>query len=338
MPNTQVENSVTLPGIQQKYKLQLDKTNAIIRQQMSSIAPQTQTLVETLDKSRGKQLRPLFCYSIFSGFQNESQEVVQLAAVFESIHIASLLHDDVIDKCQLRRNLPTMNDVYGDGVAILLGDLVFVSIYQLAAATGQMWLVEEVSKTIKLLVEGELLQQQYRFNKDTCESDYKSVIYRKTAALLELCCYATARSATNDEVNSENFKGFGSSFGLIFQMVDDWADFCRACKEDNKDRGVDIANGILTLPWLLLLENSSGETKEKLLSIINEGEPSGLTDPFVADLAHKVELNTLMKNKVLELKKDAERSLEKLSNFDSSELQLFLNYIVDEFTKITDAQ
>ncbi|MCM8531385.1 MAG: polyprenyl synthetase family protein [Lentisphaeraceae bacterium] len=338
MPNTQVDSAVTLPGIQQKYKLQLDKTNAIIRQQMSSIAPQTQTLMETLDKSRGKQLRPLFCYSIFSGFQKDSEEAVRLAAVFESIHIASLLHDDVIDKCQLRRNLPTMNDVYGDGVAILLGDLVFVSIYQLAAATGQMWLVEEVSKTIKLLVEGELLQQQYRFNKDTCENDYKSVIYRKTAALLELCCYATAKSATNDEAQSENFKKFGSSFGLIFQMVDDWADFCRACKDDNKDRGVDIANGILTLPWLLLLENSSGETKEQLLSIINQGKPSGLTDPFIAQLAREIDLNKLMKNKVLELKKDAEFSLNQLSDFDSSELTLFLNYIVDEFTKITDAQ
>ena len=185
-------------------------------------------MIETLDVSRGKQLRPLFCYSIFNGFGGDTSKASRLAAVFESVHVASLLHDDVIDKCQLRRNMPTMNELFGDGVAILLGDLVFVAIYELAASLGEIWLVNDVSKTIKLLVEGELLQQQYRYKEETSIKDYESVIYRKTAALLELCCYASARFSGQNEEVCEEFKKFGSSFGSIFQMVDDWADFLQS--------------------------------------------------------------------------------------------------------------
>ena len=328
----------SLKEIQLKYKSALDDTNALICQQLESLAPQSDKLIETLNASRGKQLRPLFCYSIFNGFGASTDKASSLAAVFESVHIASLLHDDVIDKCRLRRNLPTMNKLFGDGVAILLGDLVFVAIYELAASLDELWLVSDISKTIKLLVEGELLQQQYRFKEETSIEDYESVIYRKTAALLELCCYASARFSGQEERVCEEFKKFGSYFGSIFQMVDDWADFCKACQKDNKDRGVDIANGFITLPWLILLDQCTPSEKESLTAIINEGMPAGLNNSEVESLAEKYDLNSLMIAKLESYKKKAEEALDAVPNFDSIELKTFLNFILIEFMKISESK
>lgn len=325
-----------LKQIQLKYKSALDDTNALICGQLESLAPQTDKLIETLNASRGKQLRPLFCYGIFNGFDASTEKASRLAAVFESVHVASLLHDDVIDKCRLRRNMPTMNKVFGDGVAILLGDLVFVAIYELAASLDELWLVTDISKTIKLLVEGELLQQQYRFKEETSIEDYESVIYRKTAALLELCCYASARFSGQEENVCNDFKKFGSYFGSIFQMVDDWADFCKACKDDNKDRGVDIANGFITLPWLILLDQCDDQEKESLLAIINQGVPAGLNNSQVKALAEKYDLNSLMIAKLESYKTKAEDVLDSVEDFDSLELKTFLNFILIEFMKISE--
>ena len=94
------QNSLKLVHL--KYESALDETNALICRQLESVAPQSNKLIETLDASRGKQLRPLFCCSIFNGFGGDITKAARLAAVFESVHVASLLHDDVIDKCQLR--------------------------------------------------------------------------------------------------------------------------------------------------------------------------------------------------------------------------------------------
>jgi geranylgeranyl pyrophosphate synthase len=302
-----------------------------------SVAPQSDKLIETLAVSRGKQLRPLFCYSIFNGFGVFTSKANDLAAVFESIHVASLLHDDVIDKCHMRRNLPTMNQVYGDGVAILLGDLVFVSIYQLAANLEEIWLIKDVSQTIRLLVEGELLQQEYRFNENTGKEDYESVIYRKTAALLEFCCYASARFSGQDLAVCESFKAFGRDFGAIFQIVDDWADFCRVGKNDSKDRGVDIANGFITLPWLLLLENCRDEQRQDLLAIIKGGEPAGLSHATVFALANEYDLQSLMNEKLNSYRLKAESVLNNLKNFDGAEMQVYLDYVFAEFERISES-
>ena len=111
------EQAVTTPQnlkeIQESYGDLLEKTNALIRQHLLSLAPQSERLRMTLQESRGKQLRPLLTYAVMRSLGGDMTSAPRLAAVFESIHIASLLHDDVIDNCQLRRNMPTMNEILG---------------------------------------------------------------------------------------------------------------------------------------------------------------------------------------------------------------------------------
>lgn len=325
-----------LKDIQKNYSSLLEETNSLIRQHLLSLAPQSEKLRATLEASRGKQLRPLFTYSLFKGFRVPTDDAPRLAAVFESIHIASLLHDDVIDKCHLRRNMPTMNGIYGDAVAILLGDLVFVAIYRLAASLKQIWLIEEVNKTVHRLIEGELLQQQQRFNEETKENQYQDIIARKTAALLELCSYASARFAGRSEQDANLIKRFAHHFGIIFQIVDDWADFCRSDKKDHKNRGVDIANGFLTLPWLILLEKCSPKEKVHLHKIITEKQPAGLNHREILMLSEKYELSQLVEQRINDHSIQCREALQQVSDFDSSEMLVYLEFINREFNNISD--
>ena len=329
------ETVESLKDVHTKYEALLDETNSLIRQHILTLAPQSKQLDSTLKASRGKQLRPLFTYSIFNGFEAPTEKAPSLAAIFESIHVASLLHDDVIDDCHLRRNMPTMNDIYGSGVAILLGDLVFVAIYRLAATLDEMWLINKVNETIHVLIEGELLQQQRKFDENSTESDYKGIIARKTASLLELCCYASARYAGQSEDAALKLQNFGKNFGIIFQIVDDWADFCRSKKDDHKDRGVDIANGFLTLPWILLLENCNENEKRQLIEIIEAGKPAGLNDSHVKQLSEKYAIPKLMEARIQEHYNSAMNSLDSINNFDNSELKIFIDFVVNEFHKVS---
>lgn len=331
----QTATTKSIKDVHEKYSSLLDETNALIRQHILTLAPQSQKLDSTLQASRGKQLRPLFTYSIFNGFGTATEKAPHLAAIFESIHIASLLHDDVIDDCRLRRNMPTMNDIYGSGVAVLLGDLVFVAIYRLAATLDEMWLIKKVNETIHVLIEGELLQQQRKFDKDSTESDYKGIISRKTASLLELCCYASAKSSGQNEQAALKIQEFGKNFGIIFQIVDDWADFYRSKKEDHKDRGVDIANGFLTLPWILLLEKCSVDEKAKLISIIEAQEPAGFDNPVIKSLCEKYDIKLLIQNKLTEHYTLASNSLENIDGFDNTELKVFLEFVMAEYQKVS---
>ena len=327
-----------LKEVHEKYSHALEKTNELIRRQLLNRAPQTAKLEETLKLSRGKQLRPLFTYAIFDGLNISLDKAIPLAAVFESIHVASLLHDDVIDQCHTRRNMPTMNDLYGNGVAILLGDLVFVAIYRLAASMNKVWLIEEVSNTVSKLIEGELLQQQQRFNPQTAESDYETIISGKTAALLELCCYASARFTGQSDANAELLKKFGTHFGIMFQIVDDWADFMRSEENDHKDRGVDIANGFITLPWLILLNQADVAEYKQLTNIIERRQPSGMGEPFIKEIAIKYSLSTLMAAKLQRHKDSCEEILLQITDLQDDELRLFLNFVMSEFHKIAESE
>ncbi|MCM8538955.1 MAG: polyprenyl synthetase family protein [Lentisphaeraceae bacterium] len=330
----QTATEKSLKDVHEKYSSLLDETNSLIRQHILTLAPQSKQLDSTLEASRGKQLRPLFTYSIFHGFGSQTEKAPHLAAIFESIHVASLLHDDVIDDCHLRRNMPTMNEIYGSGVAILLGDLVFVAIYRLAAALDEMWLIQKVNETIHVLIEGELLQQQRKFDEKSTESDYKGIISRKTASLLELCCYASAKYSGQNEESAIQLQNFGKNFGIIFQIVDDWADFCRSRKDDHKDRGVDIANGFLTLPWILLLEKCNEQEKDSLIKVIEAQKPAGLDNPLVQNLSDKYDIPKLIHDRISEHYRSASDSLNGLADFDDSELRIFLDFVMAEFNKI----
>lgn len=317
-----------LKSIQKSYACELQTCNEFIRQELQSDVPQAPQLLDTIEKSRGKQLRPLIAFTIFSAFQKDMKEAARMAAVFESIHIASLVHDDVIDNCDSRRSMPTMNQAFGNSQAVLLGDIIFTGIYKHTAKLAKIWLVDQVSDTIKTLVEGELFQQAHSFKLDAKESEYEDVIARKTSALLVLAGTASAKFCEATDSQIKAVETFCFNLGQLFQIADDMADFFLAGLDDDKDRGVDIANGFITLPWIYLLAEVNDTEKQSISKLINSGEPCGYTHRTIKELSDRYQLKNKLAKKLQSHLDLMDKAIAELKQaIDTSELQCYLDYV-----------
>ncbi|EDM25688.1 Trans-hexaprenyltranstransferase [Lentisphaera araneosa HTCC2155] len=319
----------SLSQITGKYATSLEECNELIQDTLKSSAPQTSDLAITLKKSRGKQLRPLLVFTIL-GQQTSANK---LAAVCESIHCASLVHDDIIDDCRLRRNLPTMNSIHDNSIALLLGDLMFTSIFTLSSCLPS-WVTSESAQTIKTLIEGELLQQTYKCDIAVTKDQYLDVLQKKTGALLSFCTKAASRLADKNPDDVQLAGEYANTFGLIFQIADDWADFVKAGTEDNKDRGADIGNGFVTLPWILMLEHAPKELHEQLLELITSKQRCGMNHPLVKEIYALIQLDEKMQVEINSLEHQARQALESMSSaMPIDELEIYLNTALKTFKR-----
>ncbi|MDD7987030.1 polyprenyl synthetase family protein [Lentisphaera marina] len=319
----------SLRQITETYAIPLAECNELIQKTLNSETPQTGDLAKALKNSRGKQLRPLLVFTLLGDHPNAAT----LAAVCESIHCASLVHDDIIDDCNLRRNLPTMNAIHGRPVALLLGDLLFTSIFSLSARLPS-WVTADAASTIKQLIEGELLQQARKGNIDVTKSQYLEILQKKTGALLSLCTKAGSRLADKNPGDIKLAGEYADSFGLIFQIADDWADFTKAGEDDNKDRGADIGNGFITLPWILMLEHAPLEYREKLITLITSKQRCGMNHPLVQEIYELVQLDEKMQSEINSLERTARQALLNMSSsMPTEELEVYLNTAISTFNK-----
>ncbi len=165
-----VDTAKDIASLLEKHSQLLEQCNSLVQDTLQSPAPQIADMAKTLKESRGKQLRPLISFTLAS----DHKQAAQIAAVFEAIHCASLVHDDVIDDCSVRRKLPTMNALYDNNTALLLGDILFTSVFQIAAQLPS-WVCTGAANTIKELAEGELLQQAYKNNLAVTREQYLSI-------------------------------------------------------------------------------------------------------------------------------------------------------------------
>ena len=190
-------------------------------------------------------------------------EAQKLAAVVEAIHLASLLHDDVIDEADMRRGVKSINAKYGDFTAIMLGDIIYSrAFYELTSFDEKI--AKLVSNAVYLLSQGELedvkLSKEINLNKEK----YMQMIYKKTASLIEAACGAAAISKGLDE---RDFMVYGKNIGLAFQIVDDVLDIIQDEKTLGKPSMHDFYEGKTTLPYILLFEKMDFEEKNKLKSL-----------------------------------------------------------------------
>jgi octaprenyl-diphosphate synthase len=317
----------SLRQITESYAKPLAKCNELIQETLISSTPQSDDLANALKNSRGKQLRPLLVFTLLG----EHPQAPTLAAVCESIHCASLVHDDIIDDCNTRRNLPTMNAVHGKSIALLLGDLLFTSIFSLSSRLPS-WVTADAASTIKHLIEGELLQQAYKSNIEVNKEQYLEVLQKKTGALLSLCTKAASRLADKNPSDIKLAGEYADAFGLIFQVADDWADFIKAGTEDNKDRGADIGNGFITLPWILMLEHAPSELRLQLVELITSQKRCGLNYPLVKEIYQIIDLDNKMQSEINLLERRARQALHNMSSaMPIDELEIYLNTALKTF-------
>lgn len=231
--------------------------------------------------SMGKRIRPQLLLRCGAAFSPVNAGMVEAAVAAELIHMASLVHDDVIDRSGLRRGKSSVNKQWGNHAAVLCGDWLFAKAFGLLSEKGLTGCMRAMVEAIQSMCQGELQQAANRYNLGIGLDTYMDVISKKTAKLLECCCKAGALCGNASESGVQALGDFGLNIGIAFQIIDDILDFQGSSGKMGKPKGEDLRQGIVTLPIILLLKDnkyggqarnllSNGNFTAKSVSVINE--------------------------------------------------------------------
>ncbi|CAN5495070.1 polyprenyl synthetase family protein [soil metagenome] len=232
-------------------------------------------LGDYLRASGGKRVRPaltiLSNYAV--GGEGARYNSIRMATVMEFLHTATLVHDDIIDDADMRRNRPTVNSLYGNQTAVLMGDWLYMSAFETSLAERSLPILDILTAVTRKMTEGELLQLNCLGRTDVSESHYLDVLQRKTAYLFSACCEVGAMLGGAGERQRQALADYGINLGTAFQLVDDLLDFTASDDALGKASGVDLIAGKVTLPLIYLLERD-GCGREMVETVIREGNYS----------------------------------------------------------------
>lgn len=227
------------------------------RAELASDEPAITELCEHVERYHGKRIRPVLLLLTGQACGELCPEHATVAAVVEMVHIATLVHDDVLDKGELRRRAKTVNRLWGNGRAIMLGDLLFSHAYRLCSSLDSQLAAQTVAQAAITVCEGEMLQIANRANYGLSERTYFDIIRMKTAALIGACMRLGATHAGADIATCDKMDACGTALGIAFQIVDDLLDLTGDEAAVGKSLGRDAHQGELTLPLIHYLRESS---------------------------------------------------------------------------------
>jgi octaprenyl-diphosphate synthase len=216
----------------------------------------------------GKRLRPLLFVLSGQLCGYGGEEIYHLSTLFEYIHVASLLHDDVLDNAEIRRKKPSVRNVWGNSAAVLGGDFLYAQASSIAAEFGNQDVNELLGRMTKRMVEGQFLELEYTHNWHMTKDNYMEVIVAKTGELMSAACACAALMAGAEKQAVDCLRDFGLNLGIAFQLIDDLLDYTSSEDIMGKPVGKDLREGKITLPLIYLL----GE--------LQKGEAESLEDLF----------------------------------------------------------
>ncbi len=219
----------------------------------------------------GKRVRPMVVLLAARACGSSSEDAIQLAAVIEFIHTATLLHDDVVDTSEMRRGKETANAAFGNQAAVLTGDFLYSRSFQMMVEVQNMRVMEILAETTNVIAEGEVLQLMNCNDPDTDEERYYQVIYRKTAKLFEAGGQLGAVVANQPAEIEAALMNYGKHLGNAFQLIDDALDYSASAEEMGKNVGDDLAEGKPTLPLIYAMAQSEGAEREQIHNAIENG-------------------------------------------------------------------
>jgi octaprenyl-diphosphate synthase len=213
-------------------------------------------LGEYLRESGGKRVRPALTIlaNYAAGGDGSRYNSIRMATVMEFLHTATLVHDDIIDSSDTRRNRPTVNALYGNETAVLMGDWLYMSAFETSLAERSLAILDILTRVTRKMTEGELLQLTTLGLTDVSEQQYFDIIERKTAHLFSACCEVGGILGGANETEQKALADYGRNLGMAFQLTDDLLDFTSTSDTLGKGAGVDLLGGKVTLPLIDLIE------------------------------------------------------------------------------------
>ena len=258
--------TLTIKEIQSPIAIEMETFEKKFRASMKSNVLLLDKIMSYIVKRKGKQMRPMFVF-LSAGLTGKISESTYIgASLIELLHTATLVHDDVVDDANYRRNFFSINAIWKNKIAVLVGDYLLSKGLLLSVENKEYHLLEIVSNAVKEMSEGELLQIEKARNMDITEPVYFDIIRQKTASLIASCCAVGAASVGSTADVVEKMRQFGEKVGIAFQIKDDLFDYGN--DEIGKPVGIDIKEKKMTLPLIYALKNASWATRRKIIYTI----------------------------------------------------------------------
>ena len=236
---------------------------------LSSKVPLVDRVMGFMVKRKGKQMRPILVFLSAKLLGEVNESTYRGASLIELMHTATLVHDDVVDDSDMRRGFFSINALWKNKVAVLIGDYLLSRVLLLAVETKEYALLEHVSGAVKAMSEGELLQIEKARKLDITEAVYYDVIQQKTASLIETCCVVGASSVEADPASISKLREIGRHLGLAFQIKDDLFDFEKV-NLTGKPAGIDIKEQKMTLPLIHALKEAMPKQRKYIIKTIKK--------------------------------------------------------------------
>ncbi|MES9906653.1 MAG: octaprenyl diphosphate synthase [Sedimenticola sp.] len=260
-----------IPAIRELIADDMEAVNALILNRLHSDVVLINQIGHYIVNSGGKRLRPMIVLLAARALDYQGEKQIDMAAVIEFIHTATLLHDDVVDESELRRSRETANAVWGNAASVLVGDFLYSRAFEMMVDVNMMRVMEILSHATNRIAEGEVLQLLNCNDPDTSEEKYREVILRKTATLFEAGTRLGAVLCGAGEAEEQALADYGMHLGIAFQIIDDALDYSTSNEEIGKNIGDDLAEGKPTLPLIRAMAVGAPEQRAALREAIEKG-------------------------------------------------------------------
>ena len=273
-----IEIPASKPAAVDPVDLAMREVDAVIRQRLASRVALIDQISSYIINAGGKRIRPRLVLLFAEAFGCHGPERLELAAIVEFIHTATLLHDDVVDESALRRGRATANATFGNAASVLVGDFLYSRAFQMMVSIDRMRVLEVLADATNVIAEGEVLQLMNMHDPDLSVDDYLRVIRFKTAKLFEASARLGAVLGEAETEAEESCAEYGRCLGTAFQLVDDLLDYEGDTAELGKNVGDDLREGKPTLPLLLAMERATSAERALIRRAIEEGEQQRLPE------------------------------------------------------------
>ena len=316
-----IVNKIKAP-IETELKLFEEKFKASVKTDVALL----DKIMYYIIKRKGKQMRPMFVFLSAKTFGEVNDNTYTAASLIELLHTATLVHDDVVDDANERRGYFSINALWKNKIAVLVGDYLLSQGLLLSVENNQFQMLKIVSRAVRDMSEGELLQMEKARRLDITEEVYFDVIRKKTASLIAACCASGCQSVTSNEDHVEKMRQFGDYIGVAFQIKDDIFDYGTS-EKIGKPTGIDIKEKKMTLPLIYTLNNVEKKVKKRIINTVKNHNTDKIRVQEVIELVistggikYAEEQMHFYKDKALTIlnqfpESDAKASLELLVNY-----------------------
>lgn len=318
--------SLNLDDIKKPIARELDEFEVRFRESMKSKAPLLDRITHYIVTRKGKQMRPMFVFLSAKLCGELNEATYTAASLVEILHTATLVHDDVVDDSYQRRGFFSINALWKNKIAVLVGDFLLSKGLLLSIENDQYQLLHILSNTITAMAEGELIQLEKARRLDIKEDVYFEIIRGKTASLIASACACGASTTTKDEALIQRVKLMGEKIGIAFQIKDDLFDYEEA--EIGKPRGIDIKERKMTLPLIHALGKVSSADKKKIINVVKNDNQNTEKVKWVIDTVRASGGMDYATQKMIEYRDEA---LKLLHQFPESESRNSVEQLI-EFT------